>query len=223
MTYRAGRTATLTVAWYAYPGGPAAAVTGVQIRIAPIGGGAALVGPTSSGVVAETTSLYSYQWAVPSGQQAGDYLVTWTGVDGDGDAVTASEIITVSSAPVPGGYTSVDELTERLGRTPVNAAQLIVRASRDVDRALLCAVYDPEDQAVIDALEEATLEQVAAGLANGNVTGLGGTRRGGFAIGRLNVQASSSDDKPVKIGSLWEQAWDILQQAGLTGHGPQSR
>lgn len=121
-------------------------------------------------------------------------------------------------------YATVDQLTEHLGRTPVNAEQLLDRASRDVDRALLCSVYDPDDQAVVDALREATLEQVAANLNAGNVTGLGGGRAGGFTIGRLSVQASADPgDRPVRIGNLWEQAWTILQSAGLTGHGPQSR
>ncbi|OKI47231.1 hypothetical protein [Micromonospora sp. CB01531] len=120
-------------------------------------------------------------------------------------------------------YATVVQLNEKLGRTPVNAQQLLDRASRDVDRALLCTVYDPEAPDVVTALREATLEQVAANLDQGDITGSGGTRRGGFSIGRLAVQASAKDDKPVKIGSLWEQAWDILQSAGLTGHGPQSR
>lgn len=124
---------------------------------------------------------------------------------------------------IPGAYATVTELDDKLGRTPVNAAQLLIRASRDVDRALLCAVYDPDDPAIIAALREATLEQVAANLDHGNVTGNGGSRRGGFSIGRLTVQVGSSDDKPVRIGSLWEQAWDVLQAAGLTGHQPQGR
>ena len=125
---------------------------------------------------------------------------------------------------IPGAYATLSDLNLKLGRTPVNAAQLLLRASRDVDRALLCAVYDREDQDVIDALREATLEQVAANLDAGNVTGNGGGRAGGFTIGRLTVQASSDpQDRPVKIGSLWEQAWTILQSAGLTGHGPQGR
>ena len=121
-------------------------------------------------------------------------------------------------------YASITQLNDKLGRTPVNAQQLLDRASRDVDRALLCAVYDPDDQAVVDALREATLEQIAANLDAGNVTGGTGARRGGFTLGRLSVQPSTDPaDQPVRIGSLWEQAWTILQAAGLTGHSPQSR
>lgn len=126
---------------------------------------------------------------------------------------------------IPGAYATLPELNHKLGRTPPNAEQLLIRASRDVDRALLCTVYDRDDPKVRDALREATLEQVAANLEHGNATGLGGSRRGGFTIGRLTVQAASdaATDAPVKIGPVWEQAWDILQQAGLTGHGPQGR
>jgi hypothetical protein len=122
-------------------------------------------------------------------------------------------------------YATIVELDDHLGRTPVNAQQLLDRASRDVDRALLCAVYDPEDQAVVDALRLATLEQVAANLDAGNLTGNGTTRPANFTIGKLSVQtpSASTEDRPVRIGSLWEQAWTVLQQAGLTGHGPQGR
>jgi hypothetical protein len=128
-----------------------------------------------------------------------------------------------SGSPPPGAYATVEQLIDHLGRTPLNAEQLLIRASRDVDRALLCTVYDATDPVIIAALREATLEQVAANLDHGNVTGNGGARRSGFSIGRITVQAGSTDDAPVRIGSLWEQAWTVLQSAGLTGHGPQSR
>lgn len=125
-------------------------------------------------------------------------------------------------------YATVEELNAHIGSTPVNAQQLLDRASRDVDRALLCAVYDAADLAVVAALKEATLEQVAANLDNGDVTGNGSTRPAGFTLGRLTVQTVTqagrdSEGAPRKIGPLWEQAWDVLQQAGLTGYGPQSR
>ncbi len=127
---------------------------------------------------------------------------------------------------IPGSYATVGQLVEHLGRTPVNAEQLLIRASRDVDRALLTAVYDADDPAVIDALREATLEQVAANLDAGNATGFGAVRRGGFSLGRLTVESAPvtpPEGAPVRIGTLWEQAWMVLQAAGLTGHGPQSR
>ncbi|MFF0721343.1 hypothetical protein [Micromonospora sp. NPDC003816] len=127
-----------------------------------------------------------------------------------------------------GAYASVDDLNELLGRTPLNAARLLVRASRDVDRALLCAVYDATDPAVVEALREATLEQVASGLDSGDVTGTGAAPpTSSFSVGKVSVVrggqgAGGSSAQASKIGSLWPQAWQVLQAAGLTGHGPQT-
>jgi len=122
-------------------------------------------------------------------------------------------------------YATVQELTNAMlpKAPPANAQQLLDRASRDVDQALLCAVYDPADADVVAALKLATLEQVQAGLDNGDQTGNGVTRGGGFTLGRMSVQAASSSSEGAarKIGRLWEQAWAVLQQAGLTGDGPQ--
>ena len=121
--------------------------------------------------------------------------------------------------------------------TPANAQLLLDRASRDVDRALLCAIYDadasgnPTDAAVIAAFKNATLEQVAGNLNSGDSAGLGRSTSG-FTLGRLSVQrasssASSSDPAaPKKIGTLWEQAWQVLQDPRLAGkltfYGPQT-
>lgn len=120
-------------------------------------------------------------------------------------------------------YATIAELNTKLGYTPANAQTLLDRGSRDVDQALLCSIYDPADADVIAALKEATLEQIAVGLDVGDKTGAGRTN-GGFSIGRLSVQAQSfnSNDPaaPFKIGTLWSQAFYILQSAGLTGFGP---
>ncbi|MBM0275325.1 hypothetical protein [Micromonospora tarensis] len=127
---------------------------------------------------------------------------------------------------IVGSYATLLDLTDHLGSTPANAEKLLVRASRDVDRALLCTVYDAEDEVVLEALRMATLEQVAANLDAGNSTGFGAVRRGGFSLGRITVESAPvtpPEGAPVRIGTLWEQAWMVLQAAGLTGHGPQSR
>jgi hypothetical protein len=118
-------------------------------------------------------------------------------------------------------YATVEELTDHLGSTPTNAAQLLVRASRDVDRALLASVYDDTDTAVTDALRDATLEQVAGTLAGGDTGGLGSTNTpSSFTIGRLAVQGAAATTVP-RTGQLVDQAYAILQAAGLTGHAPQ--
>ena len=106
-----------------------------------------------------------------------------------------------------------------------SAALLLTRASRDVDRALLTAVYDANAPDVVVALRDATCEQVAGMLDAGDVTGTGAKPpTSGFSIGKIAVQrGGGSSGQASKIGDLWPQAWAILQQAGLTGHGPQSR
>ena len=118
-------------------------------------------------------------------------------------------------------YATEAELTTHLGYTPANAQQLLDRASRDVDRALLCAVYDPNDPAVVAALREATLEQVAGLLAAGDSTGLGSNVQS-FTLGRLSVTRTQGSEAAVRPGQLHPQAYAVLQAAGLTGHAPQT-
>lgn len=106
--YRQGEQAALSVQWRLYPGGPAVDVVGSQITITPVSGGAATVGPTSVGVLNQATGLYAYLWDVPSGQAVGSYTVLWTATDQGGEAVQASEIIEVVSAPAPGSAAPCD-------------------------------------------------------------------------------------------------------------------
>jgi hypothetical protein len=103
---------------------------------------------------------------------------------------------------------------------PANAQQLLDRASREIDRALLTAVYDPTDPVVVQALKDATLEQVAGTLASGDKTGLGVTNAPqSFTIGKIAVQKTAAASAS-RTGALVDQAFAILQAAGLTGHGP---
>lgn len=126
-------------------------------------------------------------------------------------------------------YATVEELETYLGVTVARATLLLTRASRDVDRALLTAVYDTTDPDVIEALRDATCEQVAGYLDSGDLTGTGATPPStGFTIGKVSVQraqsgAGGSSGQASKMAGLWPQAYLILQQAGLTGHEPQER
>lgn len=113
--HRQGTTATLLAQFYAYPGGPAANVSGLTVTISPTGGGLAVLGPTSSGVTNESTGLYSYAWAVDAEQTLGTYVVEWNAT---GD-ITASEVVEV----VDGGaatYASLAELKSRLNISDTN-------------------------------------------------------------------------------------------------------
>lgn len=97
-----GRTATLLVQWFQFAGGPAATVTGVGITITPAAGPPPVVGPTSLGVTNPANGLNAYQWSVPSAQAVGDYVAVWNGTDQQGQAVQASEVVTVVAASTPG-------------------------------------------------------------------------------------------------------------------------
>lgn len=106
----------------------------------------------------------------------------------------------------------------------VDAELLLTRASRDVDSALLCAVYDPDNPDIQAALRDATCEQVAGMLTSGDRTGTGAAPPpSGFTIGKISVQrgGTGGQQTAVRVGRLWPQAWQVLQSAGLTGQGPQ--
>jgi hypothetical protein len=157
---------------------------------------------------------------------AGRWTGLWT-VTGAGEGTEPWEL---RVAPNPPGsrrtYATTTDLADYLGTAPPAGADLLLaRATRDVDRALLCAVYDPEDADVIAALKEATCEQVAGNVAAGATDGIGAGPTRSFTLGKLSVnKAGGAPSNPsaqaVKVGPLWEQAWNILQQAGLTGDGP---
>lgn len=232
-TVQQGRTLVLPVEWRAYEGGPLTAVSSVTIEIVPVAGGAAVVGPTSTGVTSAGTGLNAYSWAVDAAQTPADYYAIWTATDADSDEVTAVDTVTVQEyIPVPGAYATIQDLVDVYGSTPSGAAMLLVRASRDVDRALLCSVYPVDDDGLptdadhIEALRWATVEQVIGNLDAGNRSGTGAApRRSGFTIGKLSVQQAAgaggaSAAQVDRIGPLWSQAWMVLQSAGLTGHGP---
>lgn len=140
-TYTAaqGRAITLPVEWLAYPGGPPSTVTNVTIEIVPATGGAAVVGPTTIGVTHVATGLDSYRWQVPPAQAAGDYYVIWRGTDAEGDAVTATDIVTVvvQATPEPGVYVDLvtfkaDRRTAKVDDDALMQRRLVV-ASRQID------------------------------------------------------------------------------------------
>lgn len=126
-------------------------------------------------------------------------------------------------------YATLAELAEHLtpDAPPANGARLLVRASRRVDGALLCAVYDvdattglPTKQTIVEALRDATLEQISYWLETGDDEGLAGSvvsaKIGSASVQRGGAGASSES------GQLCGAALDVLATAGLTGQGPRS-
>ncbi|HYC32120.1 MAG TPA: hypothetical protein VEB59_07490 [Gemmatimonadales bacterium] len=126
---------------------------------------------------------------------------------------------------MPSAYATVEELNEHLGSAPAGAQLLLDRASRDIRAGTLCAVYAvdddgmPTDADVVAAMKAACLEQVAGRLEAGDAKGLGGQAPAGFSLGRLSIQRGNAR-KVTFRGRLVEQAYLVLQEAGLTGHAP---
>lgn len=126
-------------------------------------------------------------------------------------------------------YATVEQLEAYPVVVPsgVDAELLLTRASRDVDRALLTAVYPvdddglPTEAAHVVALRNATIEQAAGMIAAGAYPGAQ-QPSGGFTIGKISMQRGVDTVERVARGQLYSQAWQILQAAGLTGGGPQT-
>lgn len=132
---------TLTANWYEFAGGPASDVTAVSITITPLAGGAAVIGPTTTGVLNPAVGVNAYVWT-PNGSLAlTDYLVSWSGTDPDNDTVTATEIVTLTTTVATGGiYATTTELRRRQGIADTNSyvesnlQDALEAASRGVDR-----------------------------------------------------------------------------------------
>lgn len=106
MSVQQGRSITLVSTWRAYAGGPAADVPGtLTVTITPTEGGAAVVGPTSTGITHPATGTYVYTWDVPADQTIGAYVVTW-----EADSLTATEVIDVVTAISTTDYTTLERV-----------------------------------------------------------------------------------------------------------------
>jgi len=132
---------TLSAEWREFAGGPLADVIGVTITITPLAGGAAVVGPTATGVLNPSTGVNAYVWTPGGALALGDYLVEWSGTDSDSDVVTATEIVTLSTSVVSGGaYATVTELRRRMSIADTNnyvtddLQAALNAASRGIDR-----------------------------------------------------------------------------------------
>jgi hypothetical protein len=131
-------------------------------------------------------------------------------------------------------YATVEELTGvdgPLDYTPVNAQQLLDRASRDVRRATKCATYDvdgddlPTDPVVLAAMKAATLEQVCFNLTAGNSEGIRHGLQSGVpsstSAGEIDLSRGQSVGGATSgLSWLGDQPFEILQEAGLTGQAP---
>lgn len=170
---------------------------------------------TSSSDGGHTWTGQAYQFT-----SAGEWVEEWTVINtGSGKE---RRVLMVEAAPDTGttGHATTADLAKAVTPLPTDARLLLIRASRDVDQALIAAVYDPADAAVRATLRDATVEQVCGMLAAGDTRGIGASPPQSFTLGSLSVQRGNTGGAPDKVGTLYQQAWQVLQQAGLTGHEP---
>lgn len=101
-----GTSATLTVEFFQFAGGPLADVTGLTVAIASVGG-TVVVPTTSVGITHPMVGTYQWVWAVPVDLAVGDYVVTWSAT-ADGSPVTAQELVRVLTTPAGAWFTVAD-------------------------------------------------------------------------------------------------------------------
>lgn len=216
MSYTVGDTAHLALTVAGHTSSTAVTATAT----APTGGARQLA--TSPG----QAGTWTVDLPLPT---AGIWTVTWR-VTGGGARVQHD---TVPVGPAPAGrwvraYASTTQLAEHLGEAPPDdAARLLGRASQAVDRLLLTAVYDvdddglPTDPAVAAALAEATCAQVEWWGEVGDSAGTGAvTALAGAQIGSVKLPGGGGGAAAGGVPEYAPDAVSALRRAGLLQRGP---
>lgn len=117
-------------------------------------------------------------------------------------------------------YATAGELGTWTGQDPpADADRQLQRASEEIDRALLTAVYAVDstgaatDTLVIDALRDATCAQVEFWTAGDEEDDVLGPVQG-ISLGGMQVQYGAGPNR-VAPTSLAPRAWRVLRNAGL--------
>lgn len=211
-------------------------VSDVTIGIAAAAGGEGAgtpVATTSAGVTgAGTAGLYNYTWSPATAVVPGDYLVTWTGTRAsDSTTVSYVQACTVagipSPVPAPGVYATFGDYQAWSGDTwtPQQlVTPVLMRASEDIDRALIAAVYRtdadgmPLDAMVQNAVRRATCAQAQYRLAQNDPSGIKfeftTTNVGGVSATRVASMAGMA------VFPIAPQAISILHVAGVLPAAP---
>lgn len=87
-----GATAVVESSWSV--GGTLTDVSNLTYSVSAVSNGQQVIAPTSAGIYHASTGIYTFSWAVPTAQAAGDYLAVWNGTLA-GSAATQSVVVTV--------------------------------------------------------------------------------------------------------------------------------
>lgn len=161
-----------------YYSGRQLAVSGVELTITPVAGGA-VTGPVTVPDLRQLDeATYQYRWLPPAGTTPGDYEAVWSGNGPDGTLTIAQGVTVVpipAEAPSPGLYCTIAqyraETTDML--TPDFVIQRHLRRACDIiDQALISAVYPTDADSMpvlaahINLFMRATAAQIEFMIAN---------------------------------------------------------
>jgi hypothetical protein len=121
-------------------------------------------------------------------------------------------------------HATADDWATYIGTAaPASLTALLRRATLDVNRALVSAVYDDTDTDMLAALAEATCEQAdalrASGTSDGNPNPYQSVSAGSIRLARA-ASGKSGTSQGSDGTELSPRAWQILCDAGLTGGAP---
>jgi hypothetical protein len=165
----------------------------------------------------------------------GVWIERWT-VTGTGAGEAEHSITVAPVQPSPslsGSYASTKDYADYIGLAdgaalPGNLALLLRRATREVNRALVTAIYKPTDDGfdgrpISESLRDMTCEQVSFHLARGEgegmPSGFQSVAIGSVQLGRGYSSAGGESDTQ----RFSELAWQIAVDAGITGHAPKTQ
>lgn len=118
-----GSTVTLLSQWFEYGGGPSVDLaTGPTIKIVRLSDNDNTVPVTTAGINHPAIGVYTYNWTPATAAQLGDYLVVWSGIDAQAEAVQATEIVSVTViAALAGTWSTPAEASSITGQTLTQA------------------------------------------------------------------------------------------------------
>lgn len=205
-------------------------VSGVQITITPVAGGAAVVGPTSTGITQVDEATYTYQWQPGLSTAPGDYQVSWTAASPAGIAPIQLGVTVVAlpaESPSPGVYATIGQY-QAWAQDFATPAQLISgmlrRASEAMDVYLIGAVYPvdadgmPTNPSHIDLFMRACCAQCQFELAN-NDPALVKSQYASVNMGGVS-QTRTAKAQGQALPPLAPRAAAILQTGGALGTAP---
>ncbi|MFF0598058.1 head-tail connector protein [Streptomyces antibioticus] len=142
-----------------------AVLSSPTVTIAPTGGGAAVVGPTSDGLGVDDT-IYTYVWQVDAGQAQAAYTATLAGTAGS-DPVEVEIAVFVTALPVYASLADIklDALITDSDRD-ARLASKIAAASRSIDKSTGRRFWlDPQPTArIINPLRRVAVDEDGAHL-----------------------------------------------------------